>query len=192
MTAEATGLTKAIDDMIAVGRAEGIEVNGPLGRWLDGQAKALRALGDVIDTQNARTDGLLAGIATAANAEVAKTRAATEQARVALRQAQEAHAVTKAEREGAIKAMISETTPDFVKELRGALVLREQAWNEGVKRRRFFVASGVTLALFLCGYGLRAWSDMAAVGTLQACLARPLVDDGHVYCDVTSMQEPRR
>ena len=55
MNAAVTRLRTAAEGLIAVGRAEGIEPQGPLGQWLNAQAEALRALAEILGAQELRS-----------------------------------------------------------------------------------------------------------------------------------------
>ena len=188
-------LRAAADRLIADGRSEGIEPDGPLGRWLEGQAQALAGLAGLLDDQTIRFEELIGGIRTAADAELQKAAAATELANQAikageltLRQARTAQIALEVERESLVLRMIKETLPLFADRLKQALVIREQRWNDDIRRRRYVAAGAVALAVFLGGYALRAWSEADRLAAFDRCLARAQLVQGHYWCEVTAFQ----
>jgi len=188
-------LRAAADRLIADGRSEGIEPDGPLGRWLEGQAQALAGLAGLLDDQTLRFEELIGGIRTAADAELQKAAAATELANQAikageltLRQARTAQIALQVERESLVLRMIKETLPLFADRLKQALVIREQRWNDDIRRRRFVAAGAVALAVFLAGYALRAWSESDRLAAFDRCLAHAQLVQGHFWCEVTAFQ----
>jgi hypothetical protein len=56
--------------LLADGQQEGIEVGGPLGRWLEGQAEALTGLADVLEEQASRIDDTLSRVEAAAGEQL--------------------------------------------------------------------------------------------------------------------------
>ena len=188
-------LRAAADRLIADGQSEGIEPDGPLGRWLEGQAQALAGLAALLDDQTIRFEELIGGIRTAADAELQKAAVTTELANQAikageltLRQARTAQIALEVERESLVLRMIKETLPLFADRLKQALVIREQRWNDDIRRRRYVAAGAVTLAVFLGGYALRAWSESDRLAAFDRCLAHAQLVQGHYWCEVTAFQ----
>jgi len=188
-------LRAAADRLIADGQSEGIEPDGPLGRWLEGQAQALAGLAALLDDQTIRFEELIGGIRTAADAELQKAAVTTELANQAikageltLRQARTAQIALEVERESLVLRMIKETLPLFADRLKQALVIREQRWNDDIRRRRYVAAGAVTLAVFLGGYALRAWSESDRIAAFDRCLAHAQLVQGHFWCEVTAFQ----
>ncbi len=66
VSAAVTGLRTAAEGLIGVGRGEGIEPGGPLGQWLEAQAEALLALGEILDGQEFRFEELMQSVSGAA------------------------------------------------------------------------------------------------------------------------------
>ena len=188
-------LRAAADRLIADGRSEGIEPDGPLGRWLEGQAQALAGLAGLLDDQTIRFEELIGGIRTAADAELQKAAAATELANQAIKageltllQARTAQIALEVERESLVLRMIKETLPLFADRLKQALVIREQRWNDDIRRRRYVAAGDAALAVFLGGYALRAWSESDRLAAFDRCLAHAQLVQGHYWCEVTAFQ----
>ena len=185
----------AADRLVADGRSEGIEPDGPLGRWLEGQAQALAGLAGLLDDQTLRFEELIGSIKMAVDAELQKAAAATELANQAikagelsLRQARTAQIALEVERESLVLRMIRETLPLFADRLKQALVIREQRWNNDLRRRRYATAGAVVLAVFLGGYALRAWSEFDRLAAFDRCLSHAQLVQEHYWCEVTAFQ----
>jgi len=192
VNAAVTGLRTAAEGLIAVGRAEGIEPQGPLGQWLDAQAEALRALAEILGAQELRFEELMRNVNAAASAELEKLVAAAalgndvvRAGEVALRQARTAQISLQVEKENLTAMMVKETLPLFVERLKEALIIRERRWNDDVKRRRLATAGLMTLGLVFGGYAAHVWQAWTATGAYDWCWAHPLPASGRVYCDMT-------
>ena len=192
MNAAVTRLRTAAEGLIAVGRAEGIEPQGPLGQWLDAQAEALRALAEILGAQELRFEELMRNVNAAASAELEKLVAAAalgndvvRAGEVALRQARTAQISLQVEKENLTAMMVKETLPLFVERLKEALIIRERRWNDDVKRRRLAIAGLMTLGLVFGGYAAHVWQAWTATGAYDWCWAHPLPASGRVYCDMT-------
>ena len=192
MNAAVTGLRTAAEGLIAVGRAEGIEPQGPLGQWLNAQAEALGALAEILGAQELRFEELMRNVNAAASAELEKLVAAAalgndvvRAGEVALRQARTAQISLQVEKENLTAMMVKETLPLFVERLKEALIIRERRWNDDVKRRRLATAGLVTLGLVFGGYAAHVWQAWTATGAYDWCWAHPLPASGRVYCDMT-------
>jgi hypothetical protein len=190
----ATRLRHAALDLVRAGRAEGIEPDGPLGLWLEGQARALGGLADVLDGQTRRFDETLARIEDAAKVELAKLSAAigganqiARQGELALRQARQVHLAMVAEQETVVVRMMRETLPMFAERLQKVLVVREQRWNADLRRRRYALTGAVTLAVFMAGFALSWWQDSGLVSAFDRCLEHPLQAAGRFYCSLDSL-----
>jgi len=192
VNAAVTRLRTAAEGLIAVGRAEGIEPQGPLGQWLDAQAEALRALAEILGAQELRFEELMRNVNAAASAELEKLVAAAalgndvvRAGEVALRQARTAQISLQVEKENLTAMMVKETLPLFVERLKEALIIRERRWNDDVKRRRLATAGLMTLGLVFGGYAAHVWQAWTATGAYDWCWAHPLPASGRVYCDMT-------
>jgi hypothetical protein len=186
-------LQAAAENLLAAGRAEGIEQEGPLGQWLEAQAGALRALAELLDGQELRFEELLRKVSGAATAELEKLAAATALANkvvrageVALRQADIAQVSLVVEKDNLTAKMIKETLPMFAERLQKALIIRERRWNDDVKRRRWATAVLVAFGVYAFGYGTHVWQTWGGMSAFEWCWAHPLPSGGRVYCDMTS------
>jgi hypothetical protein len=122
--------------------------------------------------------------------ELATAREITRAARQGLTQADIMLAVVGVEKEKLIVQMLRETMPLFVERLQKALIIREQRWNEDVKRRRWATAVLVAFALYAAGYGTHVWQTWDAESAYDWCWAHPLASNGRAYCDMTGYGLP--
>jgi hypothetical protein len=192
VNAAVVGLRTAAEGLIAAGRVEGIEPEGPLGQWLEAQAEALRALAEILGGQELRFEELMRNVSAAARVELEKLAAATEfgnnvvrAGEVALRQARTAQISLQVAKENLTAMMVKETLPLFVERLKEALIIRERRWNDDVKRRRLATAGLVVLGLVFGGYGVHVWQAWNATSAFDWCWAHALPSSGRVYCDMT-------
>ena len=196
MNAAVTGLRTAAEGLIAVGRAEGIEPQGPLGQWLNAQAEALRALAEILGAQELRFEELMRNVNAAASAELEKLVVAAalgndvvRAGEVALRQARTAQISLQVEKENLTAMMVKETLPLFVERLKEALIIRERRWNDDVKRRRLATTGAAVLGLVFGGYGIHVWQSWEATTTQEWCLWNQLQSNGHIFCDLTIFKQ---
>jgi hypothetical protein len=179
--------------LVAAGGSEGIEPEGPLGRWLEAQAEALLALAEILDGQELRFEEVMRSVSGAACAELEKLAAATElgnkvvqAGEVALRQARTAQISLVVEKENLTAMMVKETLPLFVERLKEALIIRERRWNDDVKRRRLATAGLAVFGLISVGYAAHVWERWNATSAFDWCWAHALPSGGRVYCDMTN------
>lgn len=189
----------AVDRLRRSARAEGIEVEGPLGQWLEAQAQALLGLAALFEGQDDRVGELLARIDTTANAELHNLREALEaanhvlrQGEFALRQARQVQTGVVVEREHMVTEMIKVTLPMFADRLKGALVIREQGWNAEARDRRFAIAGAIATFLFLVGYAVCWWQDSSKITAMNRCMAQPVQIEGQLYCPAGSLFGPAK
>ena len=69
-------LKASVERLMAEGRAEGIEPDGPLGRWLEAQAQSLSTLAEILGGQSKKIDDTLSRISGIATEETERLRAA--------------------------------------------------------------------------------------------------------------------
>lgn len=190
-------LKASVERLMAEGRAEGIEPDGPLGRWLEAQAQSLSTLADILGGQSKKIDDTLSQISGVATEETERLRAAitaaketTVQADRALQLARNLQLGAITEQENVTIRMIDQTLPLFVERLQKVLVIREQRWNTDMKRRRYATAGAAVLTIFLTGFALSWWQDSATLSAMNRCVAHPLQSAGHYYCSIDSLYGP--
>ena len=194
MSSAVEQLRGAVDRLRQTGRAEGIEVDGPLGQWLEAQAQALLGLGDILQGQDGRVGEVLGRIETAAGLELRNLQEAIEganhvvrQGDFALRQARQMQTGVVVERQHLVQKMVDETLPMFAEKLNGALVIREQGWNARARDRRYAIAAAISVALMLVGYCLSWWQDSGQVAAFNRCMAHPVQFEGQLYCPAAGL-----
>ena len=194
MSSAVAQIHAAVDRLRRVGRAEGIEVDGPLGQWLEAQAQALLGLGDILQGQDGRVGEVLGRIETAAGLELRNLQEAIEganhvvrQGDFALRQARQTQAGVVVERQHLVQKMVDETLPMFAEKLNGALVIREEAWNAKARDRRYAIAAAISVALMLIGYCLSWWQDSGQVAAFNRCMTHPVQFGGQLYCPAAGL-----
>ena len=194
MSSAVDQIRRAVEQLRLVGRAEGIEVDGPLGQWLEAQADALRVLADVLDDQDQRVGDLLFRIEGAANAQVLVLQEAIQganhvvkQGEFVLRQARTAQMGVVVERDHLVQKMVKETLPLFAEKLKGALVIKEEGWNAKARDKRLGIAAAIVLAVFTCGYMLSWWQDSGQVAAFNRCVAHPVQFDQQLFCPAAGL-----
>ena len=181
-------LRAVVHRLVETGRAEGIEPDGPLGQWLQGQAQALAGLAEILDAQTSQIDAVMSRIEAASKAELERVSELSSAAEHVLFQVRTLQAALVVEHENVTLRMIKQTLPLFAEKLQGALVIREREWNRRVERRRFALAGATVLAIFLAGVAFQIWSDSDRVATFDDCLSHSFIWNGHVYCAVPSWE----
>ena len=181
-------LRTVVERLVQAGRAEGIEPDGPLGQWLEGQVEALDGLAGILDGQTSQIDAVMSRVEAASNAQLKRVEALSEAAELELLQVRTLKAGILVEHENVTLRMIKEVFPMFAEKLKSALVIRERAWNRDVERRRFGLAGAIVLAIFLAGVAFQIWSDSDRVATFDDCLSHSFIWNGHVYCAVPSWE----
>ena len=99
-------------------------------------------------------------------------------------QTRNVHLLSVVEQENMVQRMMQETLPLFAQSLKGALVIRESAWNRAQQRRRAGLAGAIFLAVFIAGYALSAWSRHDAVTAMDRCMQNLVQGNGHTFCVV--------
>ena len=188
-------LRAAVDRLMREGRSEGIEPDGPLGVWLEAQAEALQGFAAVLDGQEARFEQVLARIEAANKAELDKLTAAVtlaresaQQGELALLQARNAQVLHVVEAQNVEQRMIKDTLPKFIQAMKGALIIRETRWNRRMESVRFSLAGLLLVGVFAGGFAASVRRDQDQVATANHCLATAFPSNGHVYCQLDTVQ----
>lgn len=107
----------------------------------------------------------------AAAVEIRKLNLAVEAAELHLAQTRETSRKIEADRTLFIADFVKTVTPDLVRSMSNAIVLREKRLHRNRELLRYGVVSGLTLLVFLGGYIWRATQDEAAIAALRRCRA---------------------
>jgi hypothetical protein len=189
---EVAALRESVARLVEGARQDGIEPEGPLGRWLAAQAGALESLAFVLQSQTDRTEALLSGIDAAAKAELAKATAALEQGKKAIAQGEVVLAQARAAQyhlhlseTTLVTRLVNETIPLFAKQMKEALVIRERRWNQDKGRQRMALAGVAVLAVFLCGFAVRTMVDWGRLSLADRCAAHLIAEPSRVVCEIT-------
>lgn len=156
----------------------------PEGRFISALLGAIEIVGRLTVSVQTAIDASAREGRTAAEAELAKARKLQDAAQLALLQVRNLELAATAEQENLTVRMIDQTLPLFVERLEKVLVIRERAWNEGVKWRRYGIAGAVGLGIFLSGFGLSWWQDSGRLAAMDYCWTHPLQAAGHTYCRI--------
>ena len=179
---------KLVEDLQQAAYEWGLRPGSNESRFVSALLGSTRWMGRLIEASQAAQQKLFDQNRTTAELELARARELTKAANAALGQARSALIALQVERENVVVRMIEETMPMFGAKLQGALVIREKAWNDGVRFRRFLLAGALTLGLFATGYECYGWQDAELTGAFRECLSHPLHDSaGHFFCDVTRL-----
>ena len=121
----------------------------------------MAGLAGLLDDQTLRFEELIGTIKMAVDAELQKAAAATELANQAIKAGELSlrQAWDRADRArgGAREPRAAHDQGNVAalcRRLKQALVIREQRWNNDLRRRRYATAGAVVLAVFLGGYAL--------------------------------------
>ena len=197
VTDEVAALRESVVRLIEGARRDGIEPDGPLGRWLAAQAGALESLAFVLQSQADRADALLSGIDVAAKAELAKAAAALEQGKKAIAQGEIVLAQARAAQyhlhlseQTLVSRLVNDTLPLFAQHMKEALVIRERRWNQDKGRQRMALAGAMTLAVFLSGFVIRTAVDWDRLGLAERCAAHPISEGTRVVCEISPSAAP--
>lgn len=184
-------LRGVVQRLVETARAEGIEPDGPLGQWLQGQVQALEGLAGVLDGQTSQMDTVMSRIEATSKAGLDQVKFLSHAAELTLLQIRTLKAGLIVEHENVTLRMIKEVFPLFAEKLQGALVIREREWNRRVERRRFALAGATVLALaiFLAGVAFQIWSDSDRINAFDDCLSHSFIWNGHAYCAIPGWEQ---
>ena len=197
MTDEVAALRESVARLIEGARREGIEPDGPLGRWLAAQAGALESLAFVLEGQATRVEEVLGNIERAAAIELKRAAAALDQGQQVLRQGEVALAEARTAQyhlhlteKTLVDRLVSDTLPLFAQQMKEVLVIRERRWNQDKGRQRMALAGVMALAVFLSGFVVRTWVDWDRLALTDRCALHASIQGGHTICDLTASASP--
>jgi hypothetical protein len=180
-------LRRQMEEIRKAGDEWAIRWQEPEGRFVSALLGAIEIVGRLTVTVQTSIDESARDSRAAAEAELAKAKALHQAAQTALLQVRNLELAATAEQENLTVRMIDQTLPLFIERLEKVLVIREQAWNQGVKLRRYAIAAAATLGIFLAGFGLSWWQDGGRLAAIEVCLTNPVQAAGHTYCRIDGL-----
>jgi hypothetical protein len=172
-------------------RAWGVRPESLEGRFVSALLGMIGWSGRVSAAAQEELKALLREQRQATEQELTTARELAKAARHALHEADIMRTVAENEKDKLVGKMVEETLPLFAERLKDALIIREKAWNDGVKRRRFAVALLAGFGLFAFAYGTHVWQTWMATSAYDWCATHPLVSGGRTYCDMTAYAQSR-
>ena len=185
-------LQAAIADLHKAALEEKIELDGTLRVWLRAQVTTLKAMAGLVQEQTERIEDKAAAVERAMQAEVARVKAAVEEARGLTNRLKADIENNKERRMDDNLALAKELGEGIKSTLKDAMLIRERRWN---RRQNWTVATLSALLLTACFVGGATWREhQRPTGTVQEvmdrCLARQVLDEvTHQYfCPVKIVQ----
>ena len=112
-------------------------------------------------------------------------------------QAQSALASSEVQVEKVVGKFVASVAPEIVKQISGAVVLRERRYNQSALWGRAAAIAGVACCLVLGGYAWRAWTPDPAAATgalllerIRQCQASPAfkqAQTGKAFCNLKAL-----
>ncbi len=158
-------------------------------RWSEPEGRFISAMLGLMQTHSRLVVSAQASLQTTmqtgkeqAAIEFAAARKLKEAVEALSTQTQTLQLLSVVEQENMVQRMMHETLPLFAQSLKGALVIRETAWNRAQQRRRYGVVGAIFLGVFVAGYALSAWSRHDAAAAMDRCMRNMVQGKGHTYC----------
>ncbi len=161
-----------------------IRWNEPEGRFISAMLGLMQTQGRLVVAAQASLETTMQLGRERSELEFAIARKLKELVEALGAQTRNVHLLSVVEQENMVQRMMQETLPLFAKSLKGALVIRESAWNRAQQRRRYGLAGAIFLAVFVAGYALSAWSRADTVAAMDRCMRSMVQGNGHTWCIV--------
>jgi hypothetical protein len=198
---EAADEAKSATDWIAEFRRQAEEVRAAAEewaiRWNEPEGRFISAMLGLMQTQSRLVMSAQASLHTTiqlgrdqAERELGAARKLKESVKALSAQTRNVHLLSIVEQETLVQRMMQETLPLFAKSLKGALVIRESAWNRAQQSKRYGLAGSIFLFVFIAGYALSAWSRHDTVSAMDSCVRTMVQANGHTYCVVDLAMPP--
>ncbi len=176
---------------------EGIDATGPLGAFVMAMRSTVLVLADICERQAGSVAVTVQDARSMADAELKKLLAANKTAIALQAQAQNALASSEVKVDQVVSKFVMSVAPEIVKQISGAVVLRERRYNQSVLWGRAVAIAAVACGLVLGGYTWRAWTPDPAAATgalllerIRQCQAAPTFrqpQTGDALCNVKSL-----
>ena len=169
------------------------------GRFISALLNTLTWLGRLIQAAAADLKAAAKENRTAASADLDSLRKASATAIKLQEQAQTALAVTDVQVSKVVTRFVESVAPQIVKEISGAVVLRERQHNQHVLWGRAAGIAFGAIGLVLSGYVWATWTPdpmlaagMGALERIRQCQAAPIkeVRTGETFCALKSLLAP--
>jgi hypothetical protein len=158
---------------------EGIDPNGPLGVWSRALRSALNGLAVLVEVQADRIEDKAEGVERAMLAEVARVKAAVEEARALTNRLKLEIEDNQERRKEENLALAKELGEGIKDTLKTALLIRERRWNRRQNWSTAMLAASVLVGCFIAGAGWNGYQR--PVGAVQEvmdrCVARKVLDE---------------
>ena len=176
---------------------EGIDPTGPLGAFVTSMSSAISLLADICERQAGAVVGTVHDARTMADSELKKLQVANKAVVALQAQAQNALAVSEVQVEKVVGKFVASVAPEIVRQISGAVVLRERRYNQSALWGRAAAIAGVACCLVLGGYTWRAWTPDPAAGSavlvldrVRQCQAAPAyrqAQTGEAFCNLRTL-----
>lgn len=190
-SAEVVHLRTCCEQLQEALRIEGIEPHGPLGVWSRALASALGGLAIVLEMLAERVEHKAEAVEQAMLAEVARVKAAVDEARGLTNRLKVEIEDNKERRKEENLALARELGEGIKDTLKTALLIRERRWNRRQNWTAAVLTATVLVGCFIAGVG---WSDYSRPGgavqeVVDRCVARKVLDavTHQYYCPVKSV-----
>jgi hypothetical protein len=185
----------------AAAREWGIHPHHPEGKFVAALLGAIGWLGELHEAGMRRLEAAGAERAAVARMQLDAAIELRRHAEAALHQARTAMIQEEVIRENLVVRMIDQTFPMFAERLQKCLVIKEWVYNTRARQRRFFIAGGITLAIFLGGYVMRVVNEFepsqsASTSEVDSlgdwCAKHVFQSAGHTYCLLDEFTTPQQ
>lgn len=185
---------RLIADLEAAAAEWGLRPELPEWKFVSAMIQTQSGFADIANALTHELHSLIAAAKAAADVELERQRETTEALKFTLAQARSAIKNVEAQTAAVASQMIQEATPQIVKGIRQAVVLRELRWNRNAEWGFAAAIGAGMLGLFLCGYSWRVsqeWHSIRLAQQTEAALGvclkdGPLDSQGRRYCPYDS------
>lgn len=191
-------LERLVQQTEVAAREWGVRPDHLEGRFVSAFLAALTWLGRLVRAASADMKAAAGEHRTASAVELEALRAANAVAAKLQGQAQLALAVSDVQVSKVVTRFVESVAPQIVREISGAVVLRERRHNRDALWGRAAGIATVALALVGCGYTWAVWAadprsaaDAGAAARIMRCQAAPSKDArGEAFCPLKALLPP--
>ena len=190
-------LDRLVQQTLVAAREWGVRPDHLEGRFISMLLTTLTSLGLLTKAAAAQSQAASREHAVAAAAELEGLQAANRVAVALQAQAQSALASSEVKVDQVVSKFVMSVAPEIVKQISGAVVLRERRYNQSALWGRAAAIAAVACCLVLGGYAWRAWTpDPAAVAgallleRVRQCQSSPAfkqAQTGEAFCNLKAL-----